>query len=1498
MSNLDEFIAEAFSNKEFQLLLDSIKSKNGENILSRFKDIIYKMFPFLKKLSEVNGRTLLDDVLLTTMDIAKRNNQLSKKADKNQKNNQETPFAESPNTIRHAALEAKFNDGTITAEETAEAEAIVAEAAKGGEVDYRELNKLSKKDFSSRGYESDEGLSSTSIYVDGFKVQIYHHPERGYFPIIRGFRINNLPTASRGDYELGISRTIDELKSDIRDTFQNDPQGYNVGPVWRGDLTPDITEFKTRSGATYFTTSESFARSASGADNALGLTYGKNSGVTKAFLRIRNPYIPPNGDTSSFLTEAKVNGIREAGYDSIIGEVNNAGGVPEIAVLSPNQIKSAAPFTGVPLNKRFDSSSNDVAFAENPENFIPDQDQQAQYLVENIPGIFGIPDGSMSPERVEKMRQLRKTKSRKVEARMMPEEKKAFQALKNLKHGAMLSDESFNKYIEVFNRFIDTRRKTITDLTERETVEEILNMAADFKNEADTNMFNNLKETMPEAFLVDGKDMTFEDFDRNFDRVRVQIQSFLNAQEVGAIPVPTQTTETRESFEDRIYDMRQEIYNDREGFLGQALSYLDDVLQFQASNGFASTHINKGIDLMRQTVEDAKAFYNEYINFLVDADLSQMSDKQVREVYYSLMGASHDSYMLAADNFVSGDIINILSSPQNFIDGFTGRGSRQLITNISSINTQLRQLTGNREAYLSLLRLTSRFNESVKRSEMFLQQAMVPYQQDTLNYIQKKFGRKMTTFDFIKSGMYAELTKVRDDETVQGAIEANIKQLKKSFQTMKDTKDKGFTESANQLISDLDSITGTTLEEIEQKARNVLGEDIVEYTDMLRQFFNHFEPMAKFTTEFVYGREYHRFHNYMPTAIKTLGKDGKESMNEMEAHQALLNMTNQDMGEVNINTTGMASTFDKTRGLGRGQVLELNINYLYSNRGRLNILDYFTAIPRREMSNVMRPGTEANKAFGKFIGDEKGLNGRTEVFNGAVLQSFRNVIESTQYIAPFHGLVNNIVGRWAGMVLSSIYQFPIQFVSNLMPWMYVNIGNPGKLADFWSAASYLVKYKSGRLNEYQTKMVERLLFDMKNRNPDAVRDKNVELAPSQLLDWAKNLPGYSTIENLDKAREWVQFKPFQWSDMLSGDPILLTEYLHNLRQKTGNKNITFEDMTYDASSYFAALDETERFVGIGNASRRGKWMNNKNALATVVRHMLTGFASHRVNNTTNAMSEWRKIINPNTSISDKAKSFQYMSGIAIQSAVFTYGKMFALQLLMGAFKNILSGDEDEDELVNLYNRRKEAMTADEKKLIDIEISKRREIRKVWNQIKQKEDNAEFLALQIGKDAISNIFVIPAFMEFIPDVFIWTTLDASEKEAFSMMKSQRQTELKRDIKNATNLQEYNAANRMKQELSDLDSMEAVQLVNTNYGTAIPMAGMYGGALKNMESLWDAVRDEYFMNAKPMDTKDFLTAASAFGFGFADMQRYFRLQEKIQKAEDKASEKIKDFAGERN
>ena len=400
------------------------------------------------------------------------------------------------------------------------------------------------------------------------------------------------------------------------------------------------------------------------------------------------------------------------------------------------------------------------------------------------------------------------------------------------------------------------------------------------------------------------------------------------------------------------------------------------------------------------------------------------------------------------------------------------------------------------------------------------------------------------------------------------------------------------------------------------------------------------------------------------------------------------------------------------------------------------------------------------------------------------------------------------------------------------------------------------------------------------------------------MDWIKNLPGYDAVEKLDKGREWVQFKPFMWSDMMSGDPMLLTEYLYNLRDKTGNKTITFEDMTYDPGSYFAALDETERFIGIGNASRRGKWMNNKNALATVVRHMLTGFASHRVNNATNAMSEWRKIINPATSVSDKAKSFQYIAGIAIQSATFTYGKMLAIQMLMGMFKNMLSEGEEDEELVKLYNARKESMSADEKKLIDIEISKRREIRKVWNQIKQKEDDSEFMMLQMGKDAISNIFVVPAFLEFIPDIFIWTTLDASEKEAFSMMKAQRQEELKRSIKNATNLQEYEAANRMKQELSDLDSMEAVQLVNTNYGTAIPMAGMYGGALKNVESFWSAARDEYFMDGKPMNTKDFLTAASAFGFGFADMQRYFRIQEKLTKAEDKAVEKIENLAGQRN
>jgi hypothetical protein len=86
-------------------------------------------------------------------------------------------------------------------------------AAKSETLDFKELRTLKRSDFDPRGYEADEGLESASVTIGGVYVQIYYHPNRGYWPILREFR------GKGSDYELSTYKTLQEAKSEIRSAF-------------------------------------------------------------------------------------------------------------------------------------------------------------------------------------------------------------------------------------------------------------------------------------------------------------------------------------------------------------------------------------------------------------------------------------------------------------------------------------------------------------------------------------------------------------------------------------------------------------------------------------------------------------------------------------------------------------------------------------------------------------------------------------------------------------------------------------------------------------------------------------------------------------------------------------------------------------------------------------------------------------------------------------------------------------------------------------------------------------------------------------------------------------------------------------------------------------------------------------------------------------------------------------------------------------------------------
>ena len=184
----------------------------------------------------------------------------------------------SPEAIRHGELEAKFNAGRITAEETAEAQRIVDEAAKaaGGKAVFRYVSRDGMGMLNSKAY--------------------------------------------------NIDKLNDDDASDLEEWL-------NYGLEQPRDVAQDQVFYFTEDGKL---------------TNEEGLRLLKKAARRGFFEEVR----------------------------FVFGEPSWATNDGQIAV-NPNQIKSAEPFTGIPLDERFDARKDDIRYSVTPESQRIDQEYLA-----------------------------------------------------------------------------------------------------------------------------------------------------------------------------------------------------------------------------------------------------------------------------------------------------------------------------------------------------------------------------------------------------------------------------------------------------------------------------------------------------------------------------------------------------------------------------------------------------------------------------------------------------------------------------------------------------------------------------------------------------------------------------------------------------------------------------------------------------------------------------------------------------------------------------------------------------------------------------------------------------------------------------------------------------------------------------------------------------------------------------------------------------------------
>lgn len=196
---------------------------------------------------------------------------------------------------RHAELEAKHNAGTITPEETAEAQALVDEAAKAAgfekETYIHDTSAEPFTEFKVGGPKLREGQTLTSADVWNENLSghaIWVRPKSGQKMI---------------GHQKGVKR---EMRLKIRATF----------PLMGNREEMD--------------------------------TYAEQYGFNKEF-----PHIVQPSDLSA---------LKKLGGDSVV-YLDERGKVAEILVFNPSQLKSADPFTGVPLEQRFQPTSPDIRYS-------------------------------------------------------------------------------------------------------------------------------------------------------------------------------------------------------------------------------------------------------------------------------------------------------------------------------------------------------------------------------------------------------------------------------------------------------------------------------------------------------------------------------------------------------------------------------------------------------------------------------------------------------------------------------------------------------------------------------------------------------------------------------------------------------------------------------------------------------------------------------------------------------------------------------------------------------------------------------------------------------------------------------------------------------------------------------------------------------------------------------------------------------------------------------
>jgi hypothetical protein len=318
-----------------------------------------------------------------------------------------TPAQATPQGKRHAELEAKFNAGTITPEETAEAQQLVEQRAKAAGYSIESLHGTNGDEFTvfdlERGGDKTAAESATMgiFSTDNMTVAEMYAANMGMggaFTLAFGsedsplVKARNAALASEEGKRL--SKALEEAQQNIQDVAKAEFNKLKQDMLEKLLKSKEEGNFKGIDDSMFEQMAEvsaqsQFFRANQANENpAITAAYQQeqdaesalhdyvrplidaaipNKRVLKLFIKLQNPAVyDAEGKTpAGFPLSEKILAAKNAGNDGVVFEniVDPNESATHYVVFSPNQVKSADPFTGVPLDQRFDQTRDEITFS-------------------------------------------------------------------------------------------------------------------------------------------------------------------------------------------------------------------------------------------------------------------------------------------------------------------------------------------------------------------------------------------------------------------------------------------------------------------------------------------------------------------------------------------------------------------------------------------------------------------------------------------------------------------------------------------------------------------------------------------------------------------------------------------------------------------------------------------------------------------------------------------------------------------------------------------------------------------------------------------------------------------------------------------------------------------------------------------------------------------------------------------------------------------------------